>query len=198
MEPLNTELVVIVVALCTYFFAAIPFGLVFSKIAGIGDIRKVGSGNIGATNVLRSGNKKIAGLTLLFDAFKGFFPVLVSSYFIPGHEFVVGFLAIFAHIFPVYLKFKGGKGVATTLGVYLAWNPTFGLLVLTTWLLTAKLFKVSSISALVAALLAPFFAYFLGVNSAVIPFTALIAAILFYTHRDNIKRLINKQESEIS
>jgi glycerol-3-phosphate acyltransferase PlsY len=198
MEPLNTELVVIVVALCTYFFAAIPFGLVFSKIAGIGDIRKVGSGNIGATNVLRSGNKKIAALTLLFDAFKGFFPVLVSSYFIPGHEFVVGFLAIFAHIFPVYLKFKGGKGVATTLGVYLAWNPTFGLLVLTTWLLTAKLFKVSSISALVAALLAPFFAYFLGVNSAVIPFTALIAAILFYTHRDNIKRLINKQESEIS
>jgi acyl phosphate:glycerol-3-phosphate acyltransferase len=198
MEPLNTELVVIVVALCTYFFAAIPFGLVFSKIAGIGDIRKVGSGNIGATNVLRSGNKKIAALTLLFDAFKGFFPVLVSSHFIPGHEFVVGFLAIFAHIFPVYLKFKGGKGVATTLGVYLAWNPTFGLLVLTTWLLTAKLFKVSSISALVAALLAPFFAYFLGVNSAVIPFTALIAAILFYTHRDNIKRLINKQESEIS
>ncbi len=198
MEPLNTELVVIVVALCTYFFAAIPFGLVFSKIAGIGDIRKVGSGNIGATNVLRSGNKKIAALTLLFDAFKGFFPVLVSSYFIPGHEFVVGFLAIFAHIFPVYLKFKGGKGVATTLGVYLAWNPTFGLLVLTTWLLTAKLFKVSSISALVAALLAPFFAYFLGVNSAVIPFTALIAAILFYTHRDNIKRLINRQESEIS
>ena len=188
----------IVVALCTYFFAAIPFGLVFSKIAGIGDIRKVGSGNIGATNVLRSGNKKIAALTLLFDAFKGFFPVLVSSYFIPGHEFVVGFLAIFAHIFPVYLKFKGGKGVATTLGVYLAWNPTFGLLVLTTWLLTAKLFKVSSISALVAALLAPFFAYFLGVNSAVIPFTALIAAILFFTHRDNIKRLINKQESEIS
>jgi glycerol-3-phosphate acyltransferase PlsY len=198
MEPLNTELVVIVVALCTYFFAAIPFGLVFSKIAGIGDIRKVGSGNIGATNVLRSGNKKIAALTLLFDAFKGFFPVLVSSYFIPGHEFGVGFLAIFAHIFPVYLKFKGGKGVATTLGVYLAWNPTFGLLVLTTWLLTAKLFKVSSISALVAALLAPFFAYFLGVNSAVIPFTALIAAILFYTHRDNIKRLINRQESEIS
>lgn len=198
MEPLNTELVVIVVALCTYFFAAIPFGLVFSKIAGIGDIRKVGSGNIGATNVLRSGNKKIAALTLLFDAFKGFFPVLVSSYFIPGHEFGVGFLAIFAHIFPVYLKFKGGKGVATTLGVYLAWNPTFGLFVLTTWLLTAKLFKVSSISALVAALLAPFFAYFLGVNSAVIPFTALIAAILFYTHRDNIKRLINRQESEIS
>jgi glycerol-3-phosphate acyltransferase PlsY len=80
----------------------------------------------------------------------------------------------------------------------LAWDPTFGLLVLTTWLLTAKLFKVSSISALVAALLAPFFAYFLGVNSAVIPFTALIAAILFYTHRDNIKRLIDKQESEIS
>ena len=198
MEPLNTELVVIVIALCTYFFAAIPFGLVFARVAGLGDIRKIGSGNIGATNVLRSGNKKIAVLTLLFDALKGSLAVLVSSCFIPGHEYAIGFLAIFAHIFPVYLKFKGGKGVATTLGVYLAWDPTFGLLVLATWLLTAKLFKVSSLSALVAALLAPFFAYFLGVDSAVIPFTALIAVTLLYTHRDNIKRLINKKESEIS
>ena len=198
MEPLNTELVVILIAICTYFFAAIPVGLVFAKIAGLGDIRKIGSGNIGATNVLRSGNKKVAALTLIFDALKGSLAVLVGSCFTPGHEYAIGFLAIFAHIFPVYLKFKGGKGVATTLGVYLAWDPTFGLLVLVTWLLTAKLFKISSLSARVAALLAPFFAYFLGVDSAVIPFTALIAVTLLYTHRDNIKRLINKKESEIS
>ncbi len=189
---------VIAIALCTYFFAAIPFGLVFARIAGLGDIRNIGSGNIGATNVLRTGNKKIAALTLVFDALKGTVAVLISSYFIPGHEYAIGFLAIFAHIFPVYLKFKGGKGAATTLGVYLAWSPSFGLLVLATWLITAKLFKVSSLSALVAAVSAPFFAYFLGVNSAVIPFTALIAVTLLYTHRDNIKRLVNKQESIIS
>lgn len=198
MEPLNTEFIVIIIAVLTYFFAAIPFGLLFAKLAGLGDIRKVGSGNIGATNVLRAGNKKIAALTLLFDALKGVVVVLISAYFIPGHEYAFGFLAIFAHIFPVYLKFKGGKGVATTLGVYLAWDPLLGLLVLMTWLLTAKLFKISSLSAIVAAVLAPFFAYFLGVNLAIIPFTVLITATLLYTHRDNIKRLANKQESIIS
>lgn len=198
MEPLNTEFMVIMIALCTYFFAAIPFGLVFAKLAGLGDIRNIGSGNIGATNVLRTGNKKIAVLTLIFDALKGAVTVLVSAYLIPGHEYTMGFLAIFAHIFPVYLKFKGGKGVATTIGVYLAWNLTFGLLVMATWLLMAKLFRVSSLSALVAAMLAPFFAYFLGVNPAIIPFTALIAFTILYTHRDNIKRLVKKQESIIS
>jgi glycerol-3-phosphate acyltransferase PlsY len=198
MEPLTTEFMVIAIALCTYFFAAIPFGLVFAKLAGLGDIRSIGSGNIGATNVLRTGNKKIAALTLIFDALKGAMAVLISAYLIPGHEYTMGFLAIFAHIFPVYLKFKGGKGVATTIGVYLAWNLTFGLLVMATWLLMAKLFKISSLSALVAAMLAPFFAYFLSVNPAVIPFTALIAFTLLYTHRDNIKRLVKKQESIIS
>ncbi len=198
MESLNTELMVIIIAVCTYFFAAIPFGLIFSKLAGLGDIRKVGSGNIGATNVLRTGNKKIAALTLLCDALKGVVVVLISAYFIPGHEYAFGFLAIFSHIFPIYLKFKGGKGVATTLGVYFAWSPLLGLLVLATWLLAAKLFKISSLSALVAAVLAPFFAYFLSMNPAVLPFTALIAVTLFYTHRDNIKRLVNKQESAIS
>lgn len=189
---------VIAIALCTYFFAAIPFGLVFAKLAGLGNIRNIGSGNIGATNVLRSGNKKAAALTLIFDALKGAVAVLVSGHFIPGHEYAIGFLAIFAHIFPVYLKFKGGKGVATTIGVYLAWNPTFGLMVMITWLLVAKLFRVSSLSALVAAVLAPFFAYFLGANPAIIPFTALIAVTLLYTHRDNIRRLVKKQESLIS
>lgn len=197
MESLNTELMVIIIAVCTYFFAAIPFGLIFSKLAGLGDIRKVGSGNIGATNVLRTGNKKIAALTLVCDALKGVVVVVVSAHFIPGHEYAFGFLAIFAHIFPIYLKFKGGKGVATTLGVYFAWSPLLGLLVLATWLLTAKLFKISSLSALLAAVLAPFFAYFLDVNPAVFPFTALIAVTLFYTHRDNIKKLVNKQESVI-
>lgn len=198
MESLSTEFLVVMIAVATYFFAAIPFGLVLAKLAGLGDIRNIGSGNIGATNVLRTGNKKIAVLTLLFDALKGIIAVLISAHFIPGHEYAIGFLAIFAHIFPIYLKFKGGKGVATALGVYFAWNPFLGLSVLATWLLTAKLFKISSLSALIAALCAPLFAYFFGVNAEAIPFTVLIAAVLLYTHQENIKRIFNKQEPLIS
>jgi glycerol-3-phosphate acyltransferase PlsY len=198
MEPLSTEILVILIAVATYFLSAIPFGLVFSKMAGLGDIRFIGSGNIGATNVLRTGNKKIAALTLLFDTLKGAVAVLVSHHFTPGHEYAIGFLAIFAHIFPIYLKFKGGKGVATTLGVYFAWNPVLGLAVLGTWIISAKLFKISSLSALVAATLAPLFAYFLKVDPAVIPFAALISATLFCTHRDNIRRILSKKESVIS
>ncbi|MCE2715940.1 MAG: glycerol-3-phosphate 1-O-acyltransferase PlsY [Pseudomonadota bacterium] len=198
MESLNTEILVVMIAVGAYFFAAIPFGLVLSKFAGLGDIRNIGSGNIGATNVLRTGNKKIAALTLFFDVLKGMMVVLVSAHFIPGHEYALGFLAIFAHIFPIYLKFKGGKGVATALGVYFAWSPFLGLSVLVTWLITAKIFRISSLSALVAALCAPFFTYFLGVNAEAIPFTVLIAAVLLYTHRENIKRIFNKQEPFIS
>lgn len=198
MEPLSTEIMVMVIAVATYFFAAIPFGLVLSKLAGLGDIRTIGSGNIGATNVLRTGNKKIAALTLLFDVLKGTTVVLVSAHFIPGHEYALGFLAIFSHIFPIYLKFKGGKGVATTLGVYFAWNPFLGLSVLAAWLVMAKIFRISSLSALVAAVCAPFFAYFLGLNTEIIPFTVLTAALILYTHRDNIKRILNKKEPLIS
>ena len=197
MEPLSTELLVILIAVVTYLFAAIPFGLVFAKMSGLGDIRNIGSGNIGATNVLRTGSKKVAALTLICDVLKGVIAVLVSRHFIPGHEYGIGFLAIFAHIFPVYLKFKGGKGVATALGVYLAWNPILGATVLATWLITAKIFKISSLSALVAAVLAPFFAYFLKVDPLIVPFSALISTTLFCTHRDNLKRLLKKEESVI-
>lgn len=198
MEPLSTEFMVIIMAIGIYFFAAIPFGLILSKFAGLGDIRTIGSGNIGATNVLRTGNKKVAALTLFFDMLKGIVAVLVSARLIPGHEYAFGFLAIFAHIFPVYLKFKGGKGVATALGVYFAWSPLLGLFVLIVWLLMAKVFRISSLSALVAVFLSPFFAYFLDINSAVVPFAALIASMMFYTHRDNIKRILNKKEPTIS
>ncbi len=198
MESLSTEISVILVSIFTYFFAAIPFGLLFAKVAGLGDIRNIGSGNIGATNVLRTGNKKIAALTLIFDVLKGVIAVLISRYFIPGHEYGIGFLAIFAHIFPVYLRFKGGKGVATALGVYLSWDPILGFAVLLTWLLSAKIFKISSLSALIAAVLAPVFAYFLKVDPAIMPFSALISATLFCTHRENIRKLLKKQESIIS
>lgn len=198
MESLSKEMLVIIIAVITYFFAAIPFGLLFAKMTGMGDVRSIGSGNIGATNVLRTGNKTAAALTLIFDVLKGVVAVLIARHFIPGHEYGIGFLAIFAHIFPVYLKFKGGKGVATALGVYCAWNPILGIAVLGTWLITAKIFKISSLSALVAAALAPLFAYFLKVDSLIVPFAALISGTIFCTHRDNIRRLLKKEESVIS
>ena len=198
MNVLKPEYNMAIFAVFTYFFASIPFGLVFSKLAGIGDIRNIGSGNIGATNVLRTGNKKDAALTLIFDVLKGALPVFISSYFIPGQEFSIGFLAILSHIFPVYLKFKGGKGVATTIGVFMAWNQVFGLLVLVSWLLTAKIFKISSLSALIAAMLAPFYAYFLGMPNHGIVFVVFIALLLLYTHRENIKLILKNEESVIS
>lgn len=190
--------ILILIVVCTYLFAAIPFGLVFAKLAGLGDIRTVGSGNIGATNVLRTGNKKVAILTLLFDALKGAVPVLLSAHYFKGAEYMIGLVAIFSHIFPIYLKFKGGKGVATTLGVYLAWNPLFGLLVLVTWVIVAKVFKISSLSALVAAVLASFYGYFIGMNKNAIIYISVISITLLFTHRENIKRILNKQESLIS
>jgi len=198
MELSNSIIPITLVGLFTYLLAAIPFGLIFGKIAGLGDIRNIGSGNIGATNVLRTGNKKVAALTLIFDGLKGMAAVLISRHFIPDSEYAFGLLAILAHIFPIYLKFKGGKGVATALGVYSAWSPILGLAVLFTWILSAKLFKISSLAAIIAAILAPLFVYLLDIGSVAIVFSALISVILIYTHRDNICRLINKQEPLIS
>ncbi len=198
MESIGLEFGVVIMAIVTYFFASIPFGLLLSKLFGLGDIRNIGSGNIGATNVLRTGNKKAAIFTLLFDCLKGALPVLLCKYILPGHEYSIGFLAVFAHIFSIYLKFRGGKGVATALGVYLAWNWVFGVCILVIWLVTAKLFKISSLAALIAAVSAPLIIFVLKLDLNIVPYSVLIAALILFTHRDNIKRIINKKESSIS
>lgn len=192
------EFAVLLMAIATYLFSSIPFGLLLAKWFGLGDVRNIGSGNIGATNVLRTGNKKAAILTLLFDCLKGAIPVLLCSYLLSGYEYSIGFLAVFAHIFSIYLKFRGGKGVATALGVYLAWNWIFGICILLVWLLVAKLSKISSLAAIVAVVVAPLLVLILKIDTNLIPYSVLIAALILFTHRDNIKRLLNKKESSIS
>ena len=180
-----------------YLCGSIPFGLILAKAAGLGDVRKIGSGNIGATNVLRTGNKKIAALTLLCDGMKGAIPVLLLGYF--GNEkvaIIAGLAALAGHIFPVWLKFRGGKGVATSIGVLTALYWQLGLLFIAVWLIIAFLFRISSLSALIASALSPVFAFMLGGRELAIP-AVLIGATIWIMHRPNIIRLLKGQEPKI-
>jgi glycerol-3-phosphate acyltransferase PlsY len=180
-----------------YLLGSIPFGLVLTKMAGLGDIRQVGSGNIGATNVLRTGNKKLAAATLILDGAKGAIAALIA-WALSGEDMglIAGLFAVVGHNFPVWLKFKGGKGVATTLGTLLALSWPVGLAAIATWLATAKLSRISSLSALVALGLSPVYAYFLAS-----PRHAAIALVLatlgFLRHRANIERLLAGTEPRI-
>jgi glycerol-3-phosphate acyltransferase PlsY len=184
-------------ALIGYFCGSIPFGLILSKAAGLGDVRKIGSGNIGATNVLRTGNKKIAALTLLCDALKGTVPVLLASCFLgPQTAITAAFGALLGHIFPVWLKFKGGKGVATFIGVLFGLHWPLGLIFLVSWLVIALIWKMSSLSALVSSALIPVWAWALGRNDLLVPL-AILAAIIWVMHRANIGRLLAGTESKI-
>ncbi|PCJ99410.1 MAG: acyl-phosphate glycerol 3-phosphate acyltransferase [Zetaproteobacteria bacterium] len=186
-----------------YFVGSIPFGLLITKLLGYGDIRKSGSGNIGATNVLRIGNKKLAAATLALDASKAAIIVHIAYKFIPYNSYprvsdmlIVGLFAILGHCFPIWLKFKGGKGVATALGAFLAAVPYVGLAACMAWILTAKITKISSLSALVAAAIAPFVTFFIyGTYPAGI--CALITLLVWIRHKDNIKRLLKGEEPKI-
>lgn len=180
-----------------YLLGSIPFGLLFTRMAGLGDIRTVGSGNIGATNVLRTGNRWVALATLLADGAKGAVAVLIARY-IAGDTIAVlaGTGAFVGHIFPVWLKFKGGKGVATFLGLTLALNFFVGLAACATWLIVAAIARYSSLAALVAAALSPVFFWLAG-QWVVIPFAAFYAVLIFIRHSDNIKRLVAGEEPRI-
>jgi glycerol-3-phosphate acyltransferase PlsY len=180
-----------------YLLGSIPFGLFFAWIAGAGDVRKIGSGNIGATNVLRTGNRWAAALTLLFDGGKGAAAVLLAHTF-DGSEGAVfaGLGAFLGHLFPVWLGFKGGKGVATFLGVMLALAWPVGLLVAATWLAAAALWRISSLSALIAAALAPIYMLF-ATGPAYSLLAAALAIMIFVMHRDNIARLMRGLEPKI-
>ena len=180
-----------------YLLGSIPFGLVLTRLAGLGDIRAIGSGNIGATNVLRTGRKGLALATLLLDGGKGAAAALLALA-LAGHDAMLaaGFAAVLGHNFPVWLGFKGGKGVATTLGTLMAAAWPVGLAACATWLAVAALFRISSLSALVALALAPAYAWVLAG-----PATALMAAGLavlgFIRHRANIRRLLRGEEPRI-
>jgi acyl phosphate:glycerol-3-phosphate acyltransferase len=177
-----------------YLAGSIPFGLLLTRAAGLGDVRKIGSGNIGATNVLRTGNSKIAALTLLCDGLKGFLPVLAAHFWGSGHAgLLAGFAALAGHIFPVWLQFKGGKGVATGLGVFFAWNWMIGLVFVFVWACVFTVTRISSAAALSAVVLAVPAAYFasgLDVAAAVL----ILAAVIWLTHRANIARLLKGEE----
>jgi glycerol-3-phosphate acyltransferase PlsY len=180
-----------------YLLGAIPFGLFFAWVSGAGDIRKLGSGNIGATNVLRTGKKWAAAATLLCDGAKGAAAVLLARYFLfADSEVLAGLGAVLGHMFPVWLRFKGGKGVATFQGVCCALYWPAGLLVAATWLGAALVWRISSLSALIAIGLSS--AYFLLLHQDLYAVLALIlSALIYYMHRDNIRRLLSGTEPRI-
>ena len=184
-------------ALIGYLFGSIPFGLLLTRMAGLGDVRKIGSGNIGATNVLRTGNKKLAAATLLLDALKGTAAVLVANA-LWGYEasLVAGFFAFLGHLFPVWLGFKGGKGVATYIGVLLGAAPLMMLAFALIWLATAFITRYSSLSALLAMLVIPVALWVLGPEKTALLVT-LLSAISWWKHRENISRLLAGTESRI-
>jgi len=191
-----------------YFLGSIPFGLILTKKSGLGDIRKIGSGNIGATNVLRTGNKKIALFTLLLDAGKGavaiYLITIISTKVFDNNLYMVGFYqctvaisAVVGHCFPIWLRFKGGKGVATGFGVILSLNLNIGIVALVIWVLIAKVFKISSMSALIAYFLIPVLMFYYETEIIYFLSSFLISLVCFVQHRENIKRLINRSEPKI-
>ena len=183
-----------------YLLGSVPFGLLLTRLAGIGDIRSIGSGNIGATNVLRTGRKGLALGTLILDGGKGALAVLVVRALL-GHEAVplalaAGGAAVLGHNFPVWLRFKGGKGVATTLGLMIAAAPVVGIMACLTWLTVAVIFRISSLAALVALALAPAFALMTGRFAEAITFAAL-GLLGWVRHGANLRRLLKGQEPRI-
>lgn len=187
-----------------YIIGSIPFGLILTRLAGYGDIRKIGSGNIGATNVLRTGNKKLALLTVLLDASKAGIAAVVAKMMVGGDGtlavtagLVAGAFGVLGHNFPVWLKFKGGKGVASTFGFILATCWPVALIALAVWLTMAFTFKYSSLSALTAAALVPIASYFLAPSMEYTITYTLIVALVIVRHHANIKRLLKGEESKI-
>ena len=185
----------IIVAVYSYFLGSIPFGLVLTKIFLKKDIREIGSGNIGTTNVLRTGKKSLAVTTLMLDLLKGYFSIIITFTYFENLISYSALICFIGHIFPVWLKFKGGKGVATYLGVILALSYKFFLIFGITWLVLSFLFRYASLSSIVSSLIVFVYSYFFINNFSLILFIFFV--IIIYTHRENIVRLKNSDESKI-
>lgn len=180
----------------SYLLGSIPSGLILSKWAGEGDIRQIGSGNIGATNVLRTGNKRVAFLTLFSDLLKGIIAVYIAyqtsmSEYMP---YYCAFACVLGHVFPVWLKFRGGKGVATALGTWAALSPSLFIVTILLWGGMAKMTGISSLSALIGFLCAPFFALYVLQSGPLVGLGISVYILLLYTHRQNIVRLMRGEE----
>jgi glycerol-3-phosphate acyltransferase PlsY len=181
----------------SYLSGSVPFGLLLTRWAGHGDVRQQGSGNIGATNVLRTAGKKLGALTLLCDALKGAIPVGVANLLMPELVAWCGLCAFLGHLFPVWLRFKGGKGVATALGVMLAAAPAAGALACLTWLGVAKLCRISSLAALVGISALPLYTWLTQDHPALVALSAALAVAVVVRHHANIRRLLAGTESKI-
>jgi glycerol-3-phosphate acyltransferase PlsY len=204
----NYLLILLFFSFMGYLIGSVPFGLVLTKMSGLGDIRNIGSGNIGATNVLRTGNKKIAFLTLILDGSKGALALFLLTSVLTNTSIlnlykselimsVVAISSVLGHCFPIWLNFKGGKGVATGFGTILFLNLIVGIIALIIWVLIAKLFKISSMSALISYFLIPFLMIFNSAENYFIIASIFISSICWFQHRENIKRLLNRTEPKI-
>jgi glycerol-3-phosphate acyltransferase PlsY len=185
----------IIVAVYSYLLGSIPFGLVLTKIFLKKDIRKIGSGNIGTTNVLRTGKKSLAVATLVLDLLKGYFSIIITFTYFENLISYSALICFIGHIFPVWLKFKGGKGVATYLGVILALSYKFFLIFGISWLILSFLFRYASLSSVTSTLIVFIYSYFFNSNFFLILFIFFV--VIIYTHRENIVRLKNSKERKI-
>ena len=185
----------ILIILISYLMGSIPFGLVLVKVFLKKDIREVGSGNIGATNVLRTGNKLIGYFTLILDILKAVIPVLYVKFNYPELVYISSLSAFIGHVFPIWLKFKGGKGVATYVGILFSINYFFGIIFIVSWLIIFFISKYSSLGSIISSLLIPIF-IFLNSDYENQYFFIIMFVLILYAHRENVKRLINKEESK--
>jgi glycerol-3-phosphate acyltransferase PlsY len=187
---------ILYISIYSYFLGSIPFGLILTKIFLNKDLRKIGSGNIGATNALRTGKKTLGALTLMFDGLKAYISVLVTLNYLPEYIYFSALLCLLGHIFPVWLKFKGGKGVAVYLGILFSFSINLSIIFIISWLIILFVFKYSSLSSLISTLF--IFIYSLIFKSFYESvFFFIIFIIIIYTHRENITRLKNKKENKI-
>jgi len=185
----------IIVAIISYLMGSIPFGFVLTKVFLKKDIRDIGSGNIGATNALRTGNKFVGYITLILDISKAVIPVIFVKFNYPDLLFIASLCAFLGHVFPIWLKFKGGKGVATYVGILFSINIILGAVFVISWLIVFVITKYSSLSSIIGTLTVPGYLLITGQNNNII-FFAIMFVLIFFTHRENIKRLKNKEESK--
>ena len=185
----------LVVGIASYLMGSVPFGLILTKIFLKKDIREIGSGNIGATNALRTGNKLIGYSTLLLDVAKAIIPVIYVKINYPDLIYIASLCAFLGHVFPVWLKFKGGKGVATYVGILFSINILLGLIFVASWGIVFLLFRYSSLSSIIGSMSVPIYILITGhINNTI--FFVIMFILIFFTHRENIKRLKNKEESK--
>ena len=185
----------LVVGIASYLMGSIPFGLILTKLFLNKDIRKIGSGNIGATNALRTGNKFIGYSTLILDIVKAIIPVIYVKINYPDLIYIASLCSFLGHVFPIWLKFKGGKGVATYVGILFSINIILGLIFVASWVFIFLFSKYSSLSSIIGSLSIPIYILIVGqINDAI--FFAIMFILIFFTHRENIKRLKNKEESK--